>query len=82
MAGGLHLASKGLSWKSHVRLCILIADAPCHGNMYHSGLGDRFPGGDKNGLDPSKLLYNLKVLKFPNILRASYSYYVESQSGG
>ncbi|CAM9750874.1 unnamed protein product, partial [Laminaria digitata] len=47
-------------WKSPTRLCILIADAPCHGQMYHGSMRDRYPNGCPGGLDPSKLMYTLK----------------------
>lgn len=61
VAGGLKLAT-GLSWRSEIRLCILIADAPPHGCVYHHrGMEDRYPRGCPKGHDPSKLLYNLQV---------------------
>ena len=60
IAGGLKLATE-LSWRSSIRLCILIADAPCHGSMYHSGIGDNYPSGCPKGHNPSKLIYNLQV---------------------
>ena len=60
VAGGLHLAT-GLDWRSSIRLCILIADAPCHGREYHGGIGDNYPGGCPKGKDPTKLLYQLQV---------------------
>ncbi|CAN0360155.1 unnamed protein product, partial [Laminaria digitata] len=60
VTGGLKHATK-LSWKSPTRLCILIADAPCHGQMYHGSMRDRYPNGCPGGLDPSKLMYTLKV---------------------
>lgn len=60
VAGGLKLATK-LSWTSPTRLCILIADAPCHGRMYHGSMRDRYPDGCPSGLNPSTLMYNLKV---------------------
>ncbi|CAM9867934.1 unnamed protein product [Ectocarpus sp. 4 AP-2014] len=58
IAGGLQHATQ-LSWKSPIRLCMLIADAPCHGSMYHS-CRDNYPTGCPKGLDPSKLLYKLQ----------------------
>ena len=59
IAGGLKHATE-LSWRSPVRLCILIGDAPCHGSQYHS-FRDNYPGGCPKGLDPSELLYTLMV---------------------
>ncbi|CAN0134278.1 unnamed protein product, partial [Laminaria digitata] len=59
VAGGLKHATE-LSWKSPIRLCILIADAPCHGRMYHAGIRDRYPNGCPDELDPSKLMYTLQ----------------------
>ncbi|CAM9102277.1 unnamed protein product [Ectocarpus fasciculatus] len=58
VAGGLQRATQ-LSWKSPIRLCMLIADAPCHGSMYHS-CRDNYPRGCPKGLDPSELLYTLQ----------------------
>lgn len=60
VAGGLKLAT-GLNWRNKVRVCILIADAPCHGSFYHSGMQDRYPKGCPKGHDPCKLLYKLQV---------------------
>ncbi|CAM9134455.1 unnamed protein product [Ectocarpus sp. 6 AP-2014] len=59
VAGGLKLATE-LDWRGTIRLCILIADAPCHGSIYHAGVGDRYPNGCPKGNDPSKLLYKLQ----------------------
>ncbi|CAB1113047.1 unnamed protein product [Ectocarpus sp. CCAP 1310/34] len=59
VAGGLKLATE-LDWRGTIRLCILLADAPCHGSMYHIGIGDRYPNGCPKGNDPSKLLYELQ----------------------
>ncbi|CAM9496542.1 unnamed protein product [Hapterophycus canaliculatus] len=58
VAGGLNHAV-GLSWRSPIRLCILIADAPCHGLIYH-GHRDNYPKGCPKGLDPSELLFTLQ----------------------
>lgn len=49
-----------LSWRNPIRLCILIADAPCHGSIYH-GCRDSYPRGCPKGRDPAKLLYTLQV---------------------
>jgi len=54
VAGGLNSAIN-LEWKCSKRLLILIADAPCHGNMYHP-FSDNYPQGDPNGLIPEVLL--------------------------
>lgn len=59
VAGGLKRAID-LSWRSPVRLCILIADAPCHGSIYHTSR-DNYPNGCPKNLDPAKLLYSLQV---------------------
>ncbi|CAN0449121.1 unnamed protein product, partial [Ectocarpus sp. 8 AP-2014] len=59
LAGGLQLATE-LDWKGNIRLCILLADAPCHGSIYHIGIGDRYPNGCPKGKDPAKLLYELQ----------------------
>ncbi|CAM9944801.1 unnamed protein product, partial [Hapterophycus canaliculatus] len=48
-----------LSWRSPVRLCILFADAPCHGRQYH-GLRDPYPQGCPRGVDPAKMIYELQ----------------------
>ncbi|CAM9793855.1 unnamed protein product [Ectocarpus sp. 4 AP-2014] len=59
VAGGLKLATE-LDWRGNIRLCILLADAPCHGNVYHTGVGDMYPNGCPMGNDPAKLLYKLQ----------------------
>lgn len=61
VAGGLHLAT-GLDWRGDIRLCILIADAPCHGSAYHRWIADNYPKGCPKGRDPCKLLYTLQVI--------------------
>ncbi|CAB1118379.1 unnamed protein product [Ectocarpus sp. CCAP 1310/34] len=60
VAGGLKLATE-LVWRGNIRLCILLADAPCHGNVHHTGAGDMFPNCCPMGNDPAKLLYKLQV---------------------
>ena len=57
IAGGLE-AALGLSWSSPSRLCILIADAPCHGRKYHD-CSDNHPDGDPKGRDIEDLLERL-----------------------
>ncbi|CAN0100260.1 unnamed protein product, partial [Ectocarpus fasciculatus] len=59
IAGGLKLATE-LKWKSNIRLCILLADAPCHGTVYHTGEWDDHPRGCPKGKDPVTLLYKLQ----------------------
>jgi len=54
VCGGFRTAIN-LSWKSSHRLMILITDAPCHGDMYHT-VSDDYPKGDPNGLIPEVLL--------------------------
>ncbi|CBJ25694.1 ATP-binding region, ATPase-like [Ectocarpus siliculosus] len=60
VAGGLKHATT-LSWSSPVRLCILFADAPCHGKMYHD-VPDQYPKGCPKGVDPSNMIYQLHKL--------------------
>ena len=57
IAGGLE-AALGLSWSSPSRLCVLIADAPCHGTKYHD-CADNHPDGDPKGRDIEDLLQRL-----------------------
>jgi len=54
ICGGLK-AAVGLDWKTRRRLMIIIADAPCHGTMYHNEK-DNYPTGDPGGLIPEVLL--------------------------
>jgi len=54
VCGGLSEALK-LNWSAEKRLIILIADAPCHGKMFHQ-LGDSYPDGDPGGLEPEVLI--------------------------
>ena len=35
---------------------IHIADCPCHGNQYHSGLSDSHPGGDPGGISHESMM--------------------------
>ena len=48
VAGGFENALKQ-SWEGVSKYAILLADAPCHGNKYHSGCGDDYPEGDPKG---------------------------------
>jgi hypothetical protein len=47
-----------LDWEdADVRMVFHIADAPAHGNMFHSAsVSDRYPEGDPEGLDPRNQL--------------------------
>ncbi|KAL5477847.1 hypothetical protein EMCRGX_G024696 [Ephydatia muelleri] len=57
--GGLKVVIEQLSWRSNdaaTKVLIHIADAPCHGQMYHdSNVGDSYPDGDLT-INPSDLL--------------------------
>ena len=59
VAGGLKHATE-LSWRSPVRLCILFANAPCHGTIYHD-FPDAYPKGCPAGVDPARMICNLQV---------------------
>jgi len=59
ICGGLR-AALDLSWTSSNTLIILIADAPCHGTVYHSS-SDDYPNGDPNGLHPEVLLQECTI---------------------
>jgi len=54
VCGGLRMALD-LVWSSNNKLIILIADAPCHGTVYHHAADD-YPHGDPDGLHPEVLL--------------------------
>jgi len=59
IAGGLDQVLK-LDWECNTRLLIHVADAPCHGSSYHSGLFDNHPdGGFPAGKRPEDLLAKL-----------------------
>ena len=57
IAGALDKALK-LSWrKNSAKYCLLIADAPCHGEKYRDeDYEDDYPDGDPNGLTPEFLI--------------------------
>ena len=40
-------------------MLIHFADAPCHGNQYHSGVGDDHPGGDPENRDLNEIMSKL-----------------------
>ena len=44
MAGGI-LKTNCLNWTQTTRVVFLIADAPCHGTIYHGGIADSYPCG-------------------------------------
>jgi len=57
--GGLrHVVDR--DWVASTRVVIHIADAPCHGSVYHDGLGDNYPNGDPSGESPEKYLTMLR----------------------
>lgn len=58
ICGGLRQALN-LEWTAENRLIILIADAPCHGTIFHSE-GDDYPNGDPNGLEP-EVIFNTNL---------------------
>ena len=50
VAGGLN-SGLNMNWRSNARYAILIADAPAHGNQYHTQeVQDDYGSGDPNGL--------------------------------
>jgi len=42
-------------------MVILVADAPCHGEVFHDE-DDQYPSGDPNGLEPEVLLSEMVEL--------------------
>jgi hypothetical protein len=41
--------------RAETKICLFVADAPAHGMRYHDiNVGDSYPKGDKNGLEPSE----------------------------
>jgi len=56
VAGAFSQALKQ-KWKQAARYAVLVADAPCHGQKYHS-CSDDYPKGDPSGLDVEKLVKN------------------------
>lgn len=42
-----------------MRLCILFADAPCHGREYHD-VPDAYPEGCPLGVDPTDMIFKLQ----------------------
>jgi hypothetical protein len=58
--GGLNV-SCALQWSSSLRMLYHIADAPCHGNEFHTpDILDNYPAGDPLGLIAVNLLRNLQ----------------------
>lgn len=39
-----------------MQVLIHIADSPCHGSMYHNGISDDHPGGDKYGITHDQMM--------------------------
>ena len=60
--GALDQALK-LSWrKNSAKYCLLIADAPCHGEKYRDeDYEDDYPDGDPNGLTPEFLISDFAI---------------------
>merc|ERR1719193_761601 len=60
LTGALHTALN-LNWRHTVRVCIIIADAPCHGKQYHpSYIRDDHPDGDVNKRDPCNIVEKMR----------------------
>ena len=60
VALGLKKATE-LSWRATTRCLCWVADAPAHGSIYHEPkVSDNHKGGDKEGLDPRKLVRKLR----------------------
>ncbi len=56
VAGGLN-SGLNMNWRSNARYAILIADAPAHGNQYHTQeVQDDYGSGDPNGLVLEELM--------------------------
>jgi hypothetical protein len=50
----------GLSWQGDVRQVFWVADAPPHGDRYHTpSVSDDYRDGDRNGLEPEMLIQQL-----------------------
>lgn len=60
VAGALQKVCE-LNWNENsIKIILWVADAPAHGTKYHDiTLGDRFPKGDPNGLDPYQQVKSL-----------------------
>ena len=41
---------------AYFQILIHIADAPCHGTMYHTGSGDHYPNGDPAGISYESMM--------------------------
>ena len=59
--GGLEHAIN-LNWSDDAGTKVIfhICDAPCHGNTFHSGLGDSYPSGDPKGRTHTALFSRLR----------------------
>lgn len=63
VAGGLRRAVYQDWSDSDVKIVFHIADAPAHGQMFHTlRVSDRYPRGDPNGLDPRDFVEKLSFL--------------------
>jgi len=74
LCGGLRAALE-LDWRAQGRHLFIVADAPCHGQEYHSHK-DRFPEGDPKGDTPEEQLARLTtkfevVVKFIQVQKAT-----------
>ena len=45
-----------MNWESNAKYAVLVADAPCHGQNYHSISYDKFPNGDPSGIKLEDLM--------------------------
>ena len=57
--GGLKVASDQ-DWASATRVLYHVADAPCHGRQYHTGVGDDYPDGHPKDTPAEQLMAALK----------------------
>lgn len=62
--GGLQKAVT-LNWSMNAGTKVMfhIADAPCHGNEFHAGIRDNYPGGDPQGRTTSALFTSIRQLQ-------------------
>ena len=60
--GAFQKALFSLEWKNPVRLLVLVADAPCHGKIFHKEHDDH-PNGHKSDMDWEKIFQKLVDLR-------------------
>lgn len=75
VAHALHRALH-MDWSdAQVRIVFHIADAPAHGNTFHTiSVSDRFPSGDPHGLDPRDSVERMSFLNIDyTFVRINYS---------